>query len=145
MNFKAIFGLLVALALGFSVGITLAIVGCAVHWNGEDRPQNWFALLTVMCYLLAPFPDVIARAFSSKIEREDPDEPTSWEHLGSFLTSFIATVGLGLLFVLAHVGIISWETFGMELSGGIVIVVTLLGCWIAYKFIKKREEENNFF
>jgi len=144
-SFKLVFGLLVAIAAGISIGATLAIIGCAIQWNGIDTPENWFALISAALYILAPFPVVIAKAFSSKMELEDPDDVTVWEHYGAFLSSFIATIGLGLLFVLAHAGIIQWETLAFEVSGGVVIVLTLFISLFVYKCVKRREEENTYY
>ncbi|EFC36584.1 vacuolar protein sorting 55 superfamily protein [Naegleria gruberi] len=144
VSFRIVFGLLVAVAAGVSIGVMLAIIGCAVTWGGVEHPENWFALITVLCYIIAPFPDIIARAFSSRFEKEDPEDATVWEHFGAFLTSFIATIGLGLLFVLAHTGIIQWETFAFEISGGIVIVATLFISFLVFTIAKRREDAENY-
>lgn len=143
VSFKVVFPILAIMAAGISIGIMLAIVGCAVSW-GTPHPENWFALITVLCYVMAPFPDIIARAFSSRLEKEDEDDATIWEHFGAFLTSFIATIGLGLLFVLAHAGIIQWETFAFEISGGICIVLTMVVSFVVFKIAKRREENSDY-
>ncbi|KAG2374388.1 hypothetical protein C9374_010958 [Naegleria lovaniensis] len=144
VSFKVVFALLVTMAAGVSIGLMLAIVGCAVTW-GTPHPENWFALITLLCYVMAPFPDIIARAFSSRVEKEDEDDATVWEHFGAFLSAFIGTIGLGLLFVLAHTGIIQWETFAFEISGGIVILLTMVASFIVFKVAKRREEASDSY
>ncbi|KAL0491791.1 leptin receptor gene-related [Acrasis kona] len=120
MELKQILLLVFILAFGMAIGLTLAIVGCAIYPNG------WWAMFTIICYFFAPVPEVFGRLASQASDKEHPDDVTGWEHLGGFLSSFIATMGIGILFILGHVKAITWETFGYEVSGGITILFTLL-------------------
>lgn len=73
MQLNKTLGLIITLAIGLSIGTTLAIVGCAIYPNG------WWAMFTIICYIFAPIPDIFGRFVALRMDREDPDQVTGWE------------------------------------------------------------------
>ncbi len=80
MKLPQTLGLSITLALGVSIGVTLAIVGCALYSNG------WWALFSIVCYLFAPIPDIFGRLVASRVKDADDDATTGWEVRDQFFS-----------------------------------------------------------
>lgn len=49
--------------------------------------------------MITPFPDIMGRLLGQNFTAEDADQGmvSGWEHLGAFLTGFLATSAIGWL------------------------------------------------
>ena len=92
---------------------------------------------------MTPIPLVLGRFFNSGQDGFGVvEERTGFlEHFGAFLTSFMATIGLGILLLLAHSKIIGWKTFAFEISGGLVILLTIVVVLAISNRINKKNDD----
>ncbi len=96
---------------------------------------------------MTPVPAILSRLFSQggKDGFGVEDEGTGFiEHYGAFLTSFLATIGLGVLILLAHSQVISWKTFAFEISGGVVILFTLLSVYGVFVGLRNKINDDSY-
>ncbi|KAJ2353690.1 Vacuolar protein sorting-associated protein 55 [Coemansia erecta] len=109
----AIVGLSVCLAAGF----LLSILSCALY-------GNWWPLVVVFTYAVAPLPNAIFGRYVSA----DPlaDVSSSVADFGRFLTSMLVVSGFGLPVVLSHAGIITSMAMFMSISGGVLVYGTII-------------------
>ncbi|KAJ2427254.1 Vacuolar protein sorting-associated protein 55 [Coemansia sp. RSA 2524] len=121
-----IVGLSVCLAAGF----LLSILSCALY-------GNWWPLLVVFTYAIAPLPNAIFGQYVSA----DPlaDVSSSVADFGRFLTSVLVVSGFGLPVVLSHAGIITSMAMFMSISGGVLVYGTI----IVYSTLF-REQQSDF-
>ncbi|KAJ2719255.1 Vacuolar protein sorting-associated protein 55 [Coemansia sp. Benny D115] len=108
-----IVGLSVCLAAGF----LLSILSCALY-------GNWWPLVVVFTYAIAPLPNAVFGGYVSS----DPlaDVSSSVADFGRFLTSILVVSGFGLPVVLAHSGIITTAAMTMSVVGGILVYGTII-------------------
>eukprot|EP00898_Chlorokybus_atmophyticus_P002179 jgi/Chlat1/2962/Chrsp2S08912 len=106
----------------FSVGLLLQILGCALY-------NNWWPMLTVMMYVLAPMPclffgggsqsDYVSVGFGGEDE-------TGWLNAAKFLTGFSAVGSVAIPAILRHATIITTGALLFELSSAGVLALTVL-------------------
>ncbi|KAJ1801342.1 Vacuolar protein sorting-associated protein 55 [Coemansia sp. RSA 2399] len=108
---------IVALSVCLAAGFLLSILSCALY-------GNWWPLVVVFTYALAPLPNAIFGQYVSS----DPlaDVSSSVADFGRFVTSILVVSGLGLPVVLAHSGIITNAAMAMSVMGGILVYGTII-------------------
>ncbi|KAJ2304422.1 Vacuolar protein sorting-associated protein 55 [Coemansia sp. RSA 2706] len=108
---------IVGLSVCLAVGFLLSILSCALY-------GNWWPLLVVFTYALAPLPNAIFGRYVSM----DPlaDVSSSVADFGRFLTSMLVVSGFGLPVVLAHAGIITFMAMAMSITGGVLVYGTII-------------------
>ncbi|KAJ1729521.1 Vacuolar protein sorting-associated protein 55 [Coemansia biformis] len=108
---------IVALSVCLAAGFLLSILSCALY-------GNWWPLLVVFTYALAPAPNAIFGQYVSS----DPlaDVSSSVADFGRFLTAVLVVSGFGLPVVLAHAGIIAPTAMAMSIVGGILVYGTII-------------------
>lgn len=130
---------LIACLFGISFGLLLLILGCAL-WN------VWWSLFAIALYFMAPIPDLVGKIISNvrgkgidELFDETPTIPMV-EHMGSFFTAFLATLGVGINFILFHANAIGLGTFLFEIFGGLVIGLSIIFGLAMFRIITFREK-----
>ncbi|PIA16424.1 vacuolar protein sorting 55 [Coemansia reversa NRRL 1564] len=108
---------IVVLSMCLAAGFLLSILSCALY-------GNWWPLVVVFTYALAPVPNAVFGHYVSS----DPlaDVSSSVADFGRFLTAVLVVSGLGLPLVLAHTGIISSVAMVMSVTGGVLVYGTII-------------------
>jgi hypothetical protein len=98
--------------------------------------------MAVICFFFTPFPDIMGKAFADRVSNSmEIDKHTSaWEHLGSFLSAFFGTCGFGVIVVLAHTGVITWQSLVFNLCGGLIIIVACGAAFLIVKYYQSKEQ-----
>ncbi|KAF6020589.1 LEPROTL1 [Bugula neritina] len=114
---------IIGLAFLAAIGITLLVLGCALH-------SNWWPMFVLLCYFLTPIPTLIAR-------RTELDAASSLlNEICLFITAVIVTSAYGLPILLAHSPlaspIILWSDAGLVLAGNTVVFFTILGFFMLF-------------
>ncbi|OAD75849.1 hypothetical protein PHYBLDRAFT_158151 [Phycomyces blakesleeanus NRRL 1555(-)] len=126
---KSIIGLAFVLAIGF----LFVILSCALY-------NNWWPLLVVATYVLAPLPNEIFGRCSEEHGSElwnDDDNSSSFTDAGRFITGILIVTGFCLPFVLAHAEVITVPAMIMSIIGGVLVYGTI----IAYTHFFSREQD----
>ncbi|CEG67444.1 Putative Histone H3 (Lys9) methyltransferase SUV39H1/Clr4 [Rhizopus microsporus] len=109
---------IIALAFVLAVGFLLVILSCALYYN-------WWPLLVVATYILAPLPNAIC----GKCSGED-DLTTAYNSgmidAGHFITGMFIVSGFCLPLVLAHAEVITVPAMIMSIAGGILVYGTII-------------------
>ncbi|KAJ2778894.1 Vacuolar protein sorting-associated protein 55 [Coemansia javaensis] len=105
------------LSVCLAAGFLLSILSCALY-------GNWWPLLVVATYALAPAPNAIFGQYVSA----DPlaDASSSVADFGRFLTAVLVVSGFGLPVVLAHAEIITSTAMTMSIVGGVLVYGTII-------------------
>ncbi|KAJ1910381.1 Vacuolar protein sorting-associated protein 55 [Tieghemiomyces parasiticus] len=119
---------IVILALCLALGFLLAILSCALY-------GNWWPLIVVFTYCLAPAPNAIF----GRIRSSDPlaDSSSGAADIGRFITSMFIISGFGLPLVLAHADVITHAAMVMSIAGGLLVY----GSIIVYIYVFSDREE----
>ena len=105
------------LALLFTVAIFLHILSCALY-------DNWYPMLIVIAYVLAPIPlCLFARANGSDSVFSDSGSKGA-QHWAEFITTFLVSIVVGVPFVLVHVDVVEMGAALLDLSGFLLICIT---------------------
>lgn len=122
---------ILVLALMFSTGVLLQILGC-VLW------RNWWPMLTGLMYVLVPMPYLF---FGSAGDNYGYGSLASgWIDAGKFLTGFSAVGSIAIPAILAHAQVITVGALIMELAAAFV-----LGCTIVtYDYFSSRDSMSYF-
>lgn len=122
---------ILVLALMFSTGVLLQILGC-VLW------RNWWPMLTGLMYVLVPMPYLF---FGSAGDSYGYGSLASgWIDAGKFLTGFSAVGSIAIPAILAHAQVITVGALIMELAAAFV-----LGCTIVtYDYFSSRDSMSYF-
>ncbi|EFA83335.1 vacuolar protein sorting 55 family protein [Heterostelium album PN500] len=118
---------IIGFSCAFAVGLLMNILACVFSHSG-------WPIIVVASYFLAPFPNLICKnrdAFSS--------ESGNLTDLGMFLTGFFVISGFAIPAIMAHSSIITYESLGFAIAGGVTVYATLIA-FMAY-FHKKDEED----
>jgi len=109
--------IMLALAFALSLGLLCNIIAGAV-WN------NWWPLVIVIFYFVAPIPDFIC----SRCGQNDPLDISgrNFKDLGYFLTGVLVIGGFGLPSVLAHNDVINIYALILSLGGGVIVYASLV-------------------
>mmetsp|Transcript_1712 Transcript_1712/g.4806 ORF Transcript_1712/g.4806 Transcript_1712/m.4806 type:complete len:142 (-) Transcript_1712:584-1009(-) len=103
------------LALLFSIAIFLHILSCALY-------DNWYPLIIMFAYLLAPIPlCLFARANSGDMFDSGNKNAQHW---AEFTTTSLVTIIVGLPFVLVHVDVVELGAALLDLAGFFLICIT---------------------
>ncbi|KAK9830055.1 hypothetical protein WJX72_009454 [[Myrmecia] bisecta] len=118
-----------ALALAFSVGVLLQILGC-VLWH------NWWPMLTAFMYVLVPMPHLFfAAGASSSSAIYGSNLASGWVDAGKFLTGFSAVGSVAIPAILFHAQKITAGALGMELAA----VAILGGTVFAFDYLSSHD------
>ncbi|KAI8376361.1 vacuolar protein sorting 55 [Radiomyces spectabilis] len=121
---------IIALAFVLAIGFLLVILSCALYYN-------WWPLLVVATYVLAPLPN----ALCARCAGEDDimsDYNSGIIDAGHFITGMFIITGFCLPFVLAHADVITVPAMVMSIAGGLLVYGTI----IAYThFFAHREDD----
>ncbi|KAJ1956969.1 Vacuolar protein sorting-associated protein 55 [Dispira parvispora] len=120
---------IVALSLCLALGFLLAILSCALY-------GNWWPLVVVFTYCLAPVPNAIFGRVNSSDPLAD-DSTGGAADVGRFITAIFIVSGFGLPLVLAHADIITHAAMVMSVCGGLLVYGTI----IVYLYIFGRQDE----
>jgi hypothetical protein len=109
---------LAGLALLFSVGILLQILGCALY-------NNWWPMLTVLMYILVPMPCLFFGNTSSS-DFISVDGGDDWADAAKFLTGFSAVGSIAIPAILRHAKLIESGAMWIEFASFIVVLATVM-------------------
>ncbi|CAL8462964.1 g2498 [Coccomyxa elongata] len=125
---------LAALAISFSIGVLLQILGCAL-WH------NWWPLLTAFMYVLVPMPYLFFGASSSGSSSlyGDSSLASGWIDAGKFLTGFSAVGSIAIPAILFHAEKITGGALATELAAVAVLAST------AFAFDYLNNEDGSYY
>lgn len=109
---------IIALSFVLAIGFLLVILSSAVY-------KNYFPLLVVGTYVLAPLPNWICGQCAN------PDDfvesaGSAIIDFGRFCTGFLVVMGIALPALLAHCDIITSQAMVMSIVGGLLIYGTII-------------------
>mmetsp|Transcript_5150 Transcript_5150/g.8929 ORF Transcript_5150/g.8929 Transcript_5150/m.8929 type:complete len:133 (+) Transcript_5150:196-594(+) len=119
--------LILLLALTFSSGVLLQLLGC-VLWH------NWWPMLTAIMYVLVPMPYIFfggSGASGDGYALYGSSIQSGWVDAGKFLTGFSAVGSIAIPAILAHAQVITTGALAMELTSAVVLGGTVL-CYDYY-------------
>lgn len=117
---------ILVLALMFSTGLLLQILGC-VLW------KNWWPMLTGLMYVLVPMPYLFFGSTGS--DYGYGSLASGWIDAGKFLTGFSAVGSIAIPAILAHAKVITSGALIMELAAVFVLGATI----ITYDYFSSRD------
>ncbi|KAL7310465.1 Vacuolar protein sorting-associated protein 55 [Mucor circinelloides] len=97
--FLRFFVSIIALAFVLAIGFLLVILSCALYYN-------WWPLLVVATYILAPLPNALCGRCSGEDDIMS-DYNSGVIDAGHFITGMFIVTGFCLPFVLAHAEVVS--------------------------------------
>ncbi|KAF8245108.1 vacuolar protein sorting 55 [Wilcoxina mikolae CBS 423.85] len=109
---------IIALSFILAIGFLLVILSSALFG------PNYFPLLVVATYVLAPLPNAICSRCANPDDFDDSNG--GFIDLGRFLTGFFVVMGIALPAMLAHCGIIEVPAMIMSIVGGLLIYGTII-------------------
>ncbi|KAI8072351.1 vacuolar protein sorting 55 [Gongronella butleri] len=109
---------IIALAFVLAIGFLLVILSCALYYN-------WWPLLVVATYILAPLPNAICARCAGEYDIMS-DYNSGAIDAGHFVTGMFIVTGFCLPFVLAHAGVITVPAMIMSICGGILVYGTII-------------------
>ncbi|KAG0128203.1 vacuolar protein sorting 55, partial [Tuber indicum] len=101
-----------------AIGFLLVILSSALY-------ANYYPLLVVATYILAPLPNAVCARCSSPDDFID-GAGNGVLDFGRFLTGFFVVMGIALPVLLAHSGIIVVPAMVMSIIGGLLIYGTII-------------------
>ncbi|KAH8152586.1 uncharacterized protein LAJ45_03427 [Morchella importuna] len=119
---------IIALSFVLAIGFLLVILSSALF-------GNYFPLLVVATYCLAPLPNAVCSRWSNP---DDFESTGPGLDLGRFLTGFFVVMGIALPAALAHSGIIQVSAMVMSILGGLLIYGTIISFTMFF------QEESDF-
>eukprot|EP01097_Dermamoeba_algensis_P002254 TRINITY_DN18_c0_g1_i4.p1 TRINITY_DN18_c0_g1~~TRINITY_DN18_c0_g1_i4.p1 ORF type:complete len:135 (+),score=31.58 TRINITY_DN18_c0_g1_i4:77-481(+) len=134
MNKKKIVGL-ITLAACLATGFLLNILSCALY-------GNWLPLLVVICYFLAPLPNIFYSRCCASDDPFDSSGSNGWRDTSQFLTGFFIFSGFGIIGVLAHSQVIVLEALLIAGAGGLVVYTSIIV--YVHFFHGKYDQEETF-
>ncbi|CCX12085.1 vacuolar protein sorting 55 [Pyronema domesticum] len=111
---------IIALSFVLAIGFLLVILSSALFG------PNYFPLLVVATYVLAPLPNAICSQCATPNDFMDDTNGSGIVDLGKFLTGFFVVMGIALPAMLAHCGIIQIPAMIMSIIGGLLIYGTII-------------------
>ncbi|PWW80218.1 vacuolar protein sorting 55 [Tuber magnatum] len=109
---------IIALSFVLAIGFLLVILSSALF-------SNYYPLLVVATYILAPLPDAICARCSNPDDFID-GAGNGILDFGRFLTGFFVVMGIALPALLAHSDIIRVPAMVMSIIGGLLIYGTII-------------------
>ncbi|KIZ04970.1 Vacuolar protein sorting-associated protein-like 55 [Monoraphidium neglectum] len=108
---------ILVLALMFSTGVLLQLLGCVLY-------RNYWPMLTGIMYVLVPMPYLF---FGGGTDTYGYSSIASgWVDAGKFLTGFSAVGSIAIPAILAHAQVITTGALLMELAAVFVLGATFL-------------------
>ncbi|KAG1667357.1 hypothetical protein FOA52_001417 [Chlamydomonas sp. UWO 241] len=121
--------LILVLALMFSTGVLLQLLGC-VLWS------NWWPMLTGIMYILVPMPYIFfGSAQGDSYSLYGSNLESGWMDAGKFLTGFSAVGSIAIPAVLAHASVITTGALVMELAAAAMLGATC----VVYDYYNSKE------
>ncbi|CAZ85501.1 unnamed protein product [Tuber melanosporum] len=121
---------IIALSFVLAIGFLLVILSSALY-------ANYYPLLVVATYILAPLPNAVCARCSSPDDFIDGSGNGVLD-FGRFLTGFFVVMGIALPALLAHSGIIVVPAMVMSIIGGLLIYGTIISFTMFF------QEESDF-
>ncbi|RPA95131.1 vacuolar protein sorting 55 [Choiromyces venosus 120613-1] len=121
---------IIALSFVLAIGFLLVILSSALY-------SNYYPLLVVATYILAPLPNAICARCSNPDDFID-GAGNGVLDFGRFLTGFFVVMGIALPAVLWHSQIIVMPAMVMSIIGGLLIYGTIIS------FLMFFQEDTNF-
>ncbi|KAG2201507.1 hypothetical protein INT46_007780 [Mucor plumbeus] len=118
IKLKIIIIAIIALAFVLAIGFLLVILSCALYYN-------WWPLLVVATYILAPLPNALCGRCSGEDDIMS-DYNSGVIDAGHFITGMFIVTGFCLPFVLAHAEVITVPAMVMSISGGVLVYGTII-------------------
>ncbi|RCH96623.1 Vacuolar protein sorting-associated protein 55, partial [Rhizopus stolonifer] len=109
---------IIALAFVLAIGFLLVILSCALYYN-------WWPLLVVATYILAPLPNALCGRCAGEDDLMS-DYNSGIIDAGHFITGMFIVTGFCLPFVLAHAEVITVPAMMMSISGGVLVYGTII-------------------
>ncbi|KAI9802795.1 MAG: Vacuolar protein sorting-associated protein 55 [Piccolia ochrophora] len=109
---------IIALSFVLAIGFLLVILSSAL-W------KNYFPLLVVATYVIAPLPNWICGRCANPDDFMD-NAGNAIIDFGRFATGFLVIMGVALPALLAHSGIIETSAMVMSIIGGLLIYGTII-------------------
>ncbi|EKG21025.1 Vacuolar protein sorting 55 [Macrophomina phaseolina MS6] len=109
---------IIALSFVLAIGFLLVILSCAL-WH------NYFPLLVVATYVIAPLPNWICGRAANPDDFMESSSSAVID-FGRFLTGFLVVMGIALPALLAHCALISTSAMVMSIIGGLLIYGTII-------------------
>ncbi|KAG1047659.1 hypothetical protein G6F46_008961 [Rhizopus delemar] len=111
---------IIALAFVLAVGFLLVILSCALY-------HNWWPLLVVATYILAPLPNALCGKCAGEDDiNSDYNSSSGIIDAGHFITGIFIVSGFCLPSVLAHADVITVPAMIMSISGGVLVYGTII-------------------
>lgn len=110
---------IISLSGFLALGFLLVILSCALF-------HNYYPLLDILIFLLAPLPNALFSKSSSDSANFMSDSPTNAQDTGNFLTGVFVTSGLALPFVFYHCQLIGLLSCVMSTLGGLIIYSSIV-------------------
>lgn len=109
-----------SLAGTFSLAIFMHILSCALY-------ENWWPLTTLLVYVLAPLPLCYLARSADAFESSK-----TGQHWAEFMVALLASLVVGVPFVMVHVSTIELGAALMGLTGFLLVCLTaVLAAWFA--------------
>jgi len=120
---------LVGLAFLGSVGLLFLFLACAL-----PQYNNWWPFFTVIFYVLAPLPTLVARRHA-----DDMSASSALKEFCLFLTTGVVLSAFALPFVLARAPsgdkgetVIEWGAALLTMTGNLVMFLTIFGFFVVF-------------
>lgn len=111
---------ILVLALMFSTGLLLQLLGCVLY-------RNWWPMLTGVMYVLVPMPYLFFGAGAGGADYYGGSAIASgWVDAGKFLTGFSAVGSVAIPAILAHASVITTGALVLELAAVAVLGATFV-------------------
>ncbi|ORY98351.1 vacuolar protein sorting 55 [Absidia repens] len=121
---------IIALAFVLAIGFLLVILSCALYYN-------WWPLLVVATYILAPIPNALCARCAGEYDVMS-DYNSGVVDAGHFITGIFIVTGFCLPFVLAHAEVITVPAMVMSICGGVLVYGTI----IAYTHFFSQQDDD---
>ncbi|KAK9454759.1 vacuolar protein sorting 55 [Dipodascopsis uninucleata] len=109
---------IIILAGFLAAGFLLIILSCALF-------NNWYPLLVVGVFLMAPLPNAICERYQSD-DFMSENSGSGAVDFGRYITGFFVVTGLALPVALAHARIIGAAAMLMSIAGGLLVYGTII-------------------
>jgi len=112
---------LLLFACTFTLGLVLQLLACTLY-------DNWWPMLNVLMYVLAPMPTIFFGSSSyGDYGSWSASGGSPWEDAGKFLTGFTVVGSVAIPCILYHGAIITSGALLMSLSSFGVLALTAIG------------------
>ncbi|KAI9483226.1 MAG: vacuolar protein sorting 55 [Benjaminiella poitrasii] len=110
---------IISLAFVLAIGFLLVILSCALYYN-------WWPLLVVATYILAPLPNALCARCAGEDDVMSGYYNSGIIDAGHFITGIFIVTGFCLPFVLAHAEVITVPAMIMSIAGGLLVYGTII-------------------